>query len=521
MKGGKSVRWLGKLTNVVNFAKSGAEIRAFRKEKGQSTSLPGEEYYFQKGVTYSYLDPKRMTARLLPAGFVFDIHGSSAFSPNPEMLLALLNSDLGTYFRFLINPTIALQIGDLKRFPMPSGALSENAKRWVDACLSSQKRVEEAQETSSYFVNPSRSSNESLDLYEREINSEIFRLFGFSYEEIQKFYFEIEQSTSALSEDQDSVQCESPSDSDAEHINDNHGLAWINYAIGSVLGRFEIGKPGALGCGDFPDAKIEEIRKLIDPDGIMPCEEGHPQDLASRVFTCLEQMLGVTEAIDAIRAAFETDGEPITALRGWLDRFTGQPDDSFWKYHHQLYRKRPIYWPFQSPEKKFTIWVFHEKVGPNTLHTVKQLSDEQLNLTERRITDLRLAPTSKAADRELQKLLTKSDDLREFSKRLQAHIESGYVSCIDDGVLLNAAPLHDLFPSWPDTKKAWVELEAGEYEWAHQAMRYWPGRVTDACRTNRSLAIAHGLERLCPPEPPKEAKARGRKKSAKTENPLL
>lgn len=38
------------------------------------------------------------------------------------------------------------------------------------------------------------------------------------------------------------------------------------------------------------------------------------------------------------------------------------------------------------------------------------------------------------------------------------------------------------------TKKAWQELKTGKYDWAHQAMEYWPD--------NRSFAIAHGLDGL-------------------------
>lgn len=136
-------------------------------------------------------------------------------------------------------------------------------------------------------------------------------------------------------------------------------------------------------------------------------------------------------------------------------------------------------------------------------------------MLERQITDLKpAATTNRAKAKELQKLEEMGDDLREFSGRLRAHIEHGYQSCIDDGVLLNAAPLHNLLPSWPETRAAWKELEAGKYDWAHQAMRHWPERVTEACRTNRSFAIAHGLEHLCPAAPPATAKKRGRRKTA-------
>jgi len=58
-----------------------------------------------------------------------------------------------------------------------------------------------------------------------------------------------------------------------------------------------------------------------------------------------------------------------------------------------------------------------------------------------------------------------------------------------------------LVPSW---KKC-------DYHWAHLAMNYWPERVREKCKTDKSLAIAHGLEELYiePEATPK--KARGKK----------
>jgi hypothetical protein len=40
----------------------------------------------------------------------------------------------------------------------------------------------------------------------------------------------------------------------------------------------------------------------------------------------------------------------------------------------------------------------------------------------------------------------------------------------------------------------WEGLAEGEYDWAHVAMRYWPTRVTEKCRSDKSLALAHGLD---------------------------
>jgi hypothetical protein len=60
------------------------------------------------------------------------------------------------------------------------------------------------------------------------------------------------------------------------------------------------------------------------------------------------------------------------------------------------------------------------------------------------------------------------------------------------------APLWRLVPQfkpWQNELKArWEELIAGKYDWAHVAMHLWPERVVAKCATDRSLAIAHGLE---------------------------
>lgn len=69
---------------------------------------------------------------------------------------------------------------------------------------------------------------------------------------------------------------------------------------------------------------------------------------------------------------------------------------------------------------------------------------------------------------------------------------------LDDGVMLTMAPLWPLVPQqkpWQkELKSKWDELAAGEYDWAHIAMHLWPERVVPKCATDRSLAIAHGLE---------------------------
>jgi hypothetical protein len=90
-------------------------------------------------------------------------------------------------------------------------------------------------------------------------------------------------------------------------------------------------------------------------------------------------------------------------------------------------------------------------------------------------------------------------------------------------VLITAAPLWKLFrlPKWQkDLKACWLELEKGGYDWSHLAHTLWPDRVREKCRTDRSLAIAHGLEDLCEVKAPvkKEKKAKATKAAKKRNN---
>ena len=52
-----------------------------------------------------------------------------------------------------------------------------------------------------------------------------------------------------------------------------------------------------------------------------------------------------------------------------------------------------------------------------------------------------------------------------------------------------------LMPIWKSEPKKYGErLQKGDYDWSHIAMRYWPERVREKCKTNKSFAIAHGHE---------------------------
>ena len=291
---------------------------------------------------------------------------------------------------------------------------------------------------------------------------------------------------------------------------------WISYAVGVVMGRFQPGVENGLGRGRFTDLPAEasaqagevaaQLSDLADADGVMVIDPGHPDDLAARVFQALQTMLGEEAAREVVSVGMGQEGEPEESLRKYLA-------GKFFKEHIQQYRKRPVYWLLQSPRKKYGVWLFHEKLTRDTLYRIRgdEYVGSKIKLLESHAADLRarknavdLPATPHAAQaggrerRRLEKEIADAeevlDDIQEFARRIDAVLQRGYTPHIDDGVLINMAPLWELIPSWKaEPKKCWEKLEAGDYDWSHQAMDHWPERVLEKCRTNKSFAIAHNL----------------------------
>lgn len=530
MKGGSFRRWYGNQEHVVPWALNGLEIKESTREaypelgENLGWKISNEAFYFRRGVTYSYLTAGAFSARLSPGGFIFDVAGSSIFPDDIPLVLALLNSTFAQFALKLINPTVNFQVGDLARLPVPRRS-SDRLRQLVEQAIELARKDSEEDETTYDFIAPPpwpdgaqtvAERHRRLAAVEKEIDEEVYRLYEISPEDRKAI--EEELAAAPVDSDADSGdEAEAGEDSAAAEApaitQEELARQWVSYAVGLALGRFAPGEPGGLGRGAFPEKVNAELRKMIDPDGVMVLQKGHPDDLAARVIHILAAIHGESEAERLIRSAAGGNGE----LRDRLEAYLLGP---FFRAHVRQYRKRPVYWLLQSPKQRYSVYLFHERATDQTLALIQgnrylgarifQLK-QQLDETLRR-KEAASGREKAALGRRAQELAEELADLEAFDKAITENnsepvldangkqAQAKWVPEFDDGVLLNAAPLYRLTPAWKkadanlDPARAWEALRKGEYPWAKTAMRYWPRETLEACRNNRSYRIAHGLE---------------------------
>jgi hypothetical protein len=255
---------------------------------------------------------------------------------------------------------------------------------------------------------------------------------------------------------------------------------------------------------------------LVDDPGLGEHPEPHPSD----VVRCVREVLAVLwpENHDAIEAeACEILG--VRELRDYFRKPTKFFADHLKRYSKSR-RKAPIYWPLSTSSGSYTLWLYYHRLDDQTLYTaVNRYVTPKIERVEGYVARLEadLAQVTGRAASNLRDQLDQVQgflaELREFREELLRIAGLPYKPNLNDGVIINAAPLHRLFGlrKWAkDTEAVWRKLEKGEYDWAHMAYTLWPERVQEVCKHDRSIAIAHGLEELCE-VPEKGAKKQGKR----------
>jgi len=293
----------------------------------------------------------------------------------------------------------------------------------------------------------------------------------------------------------------------------------ISYLLGVGFGRWDYRyaiknnfEPLVDGLLELPPLSIGSLIEKQTPkdypieiriDGIITIPE--IDKLIHRLFNVLWEGNG-TKVDDLICLTLD-----IQSLKEYFEK-----PNLFFDFHFSRYsknrRQAPIYWPISTASGSYTIWLYYPKFTDQTLVAVinnylQPKIDEVIN--QKKPLEINSNLDNKGF-KELKDLNDFVHELEEMKKELLRITALPYKPNHDDGVLITAAPLHNLFrhAKWrKSTEDCWKAMEKGEYDWAHLAYSIWPDRVTKKCKKDLSMAIAHGLEEICEIKP-KERKVK-------------
>lgn len=551
-KGGAYSPYYTDLHLVVNWKQDGEEIKSWvvlnLSDTGTthwSRRVANSEYYFLPGLTWSSRTTSGISFRNLPAGSVFAHKGPAAFVTERTSWLGLLQS---SSFKTLISLQLAAadaaarsyEVGLIQRTPVPSiaGSDGERLGELAQSAIGLKRLLDTANETSHVFVLPAllqvsgstlaeraAAWNErviedraKIDVLQRAIDEIADRLYGLTEEDRQAIEASPEGGAVAEAEEteEDSNEGEETVSSEATAL--VTGL--VSYAMGITLGRWDIRyatgqysrpelpdpfaplpvcSPGMLqGEDGLPQAFAPEgYPSQVNPDGILVDDEGHPDDIIRRVREALE-VLWAEHA-----GAIEEETCEVLGMKGLREYFR-RPSlffDDHIKRYSKSRRKAPIYWCLSTPSQSYAVWLYYHRFSRDTFYKV--LNDyvtPKLQHEERKLDSLRAEAGVNPTPSQRNEIADQEafvEELRVFREEV-ARIAPLWNPNPNDGVIINFAPLWRLVPqhrAWQQECKAiWDKLVQGEYGWAHLAMHLWPERVVPKCRTDRSLAIAHGLE---------------------------
>ena len=484
-KGGGSRKWFGNQDYIVKYSKQSLQdlqkLAGFRND--------GNEYFYKASISWAKIASTYNTFRYYPQGFVFDSAGSSIFSSTDVSytLLGFCNSVISREMVHIINPTINASPGIIKKLPIPKeneyidNIVSQNiaiSKQDWDAHETSwdfQRNELLSIDTSTYMENidykiekhfeetgehislspaaPKLGSLEwRMEQYKTKWERKFMQLHK-NEEELNRQFIDIYGLQDELTPDVPLNEITILQQGEINVI--ENGITWnedamtkqlISYAVGCMLGRYRLDKPGLHIA--HPNPTDEEIAPYeyngeqweIDDDGIMPLmpnDCGFSDNASARFADFIRVALGNEEHVENLNYVEKCLGKP-------LEQYFVK---DFWKDHKKMYQNRPIYWLFSSKKGAFQVIAYMHRMNAYTAERVRSKYllpyIEHLEAEIDKL-DARRAELSTKETKQLQTLQKQLDECREYHERLQVVAEQAISFDLDDGVVVNYAKFGDI-----------------------------------------------------------------------------
>ncbi|HEK1203607.1 TPA: BREX-1 system adenine-specific DNA-methyltransferase PglX [Proteus mirabilis] len=459
-KGGAYRKWYGNYEYVVNWENDGAELRHFRDElTGKIKSRPqSTHFYFNTGLTFGAVTSSDFSCRYMEKS-IFGGGGNAIFVNEPIYLMGFLNSDVFRQFMDSLNPTINMLVGDILKVPL----INDSARKLdivsnVNELINIQKETWHISELSwgferlAFILDGEDKVSNSMSKYIEYRNGLENKLQ--SCEELNDEFFRSIYSSEAYSKEEkfNSPKFNIPI------------LELLSYSVGCMIGRYSLDREGLVyahaGNEGFAQLVVDGAYKTYpaDEDGIIPLtdQEWFKDDATNRFREFVQVVWGeehLQENLDFVAESLCLNAIKPKKSESALETIRRYLSTQFYKDHLKTYKKRPIYWLFSSGKQKaFECLVYLHRYNEGTLSRMRTeyvtpLLGKYDAYAEQLEKQIETADSTSEANRfkkELDALIKKQVELREFDDKLKHYADMRISLDLDDGVKVNYGKFGDL-----------------------------------------------------------------------------
>lgn len=231
----------------------------------------------------------------------------------------------------------------------------------------------------------------------------------------------------------------------------------LSYAVGCMMGRYSLDEDGLI-LADQGATEADYLARIPDPtypcddDGIIPVTDDDyfgDDDIVAHTVAFVKAAYGeetLEQNLRYIADALGGEGKPARdVIRSYFLK-------DFFKDHCQIYKKRPIYWMFDSGKKNgFKCLIYMHRYTPDMvarirteyIHPQQQRYRSQIEFCE---SQLESASGSQrmALQKRVKKLQDQLKEASDYEQEIAHYAEQMIAIDLDDGVKVNYAKFGDL-----------------------------------------------------------------------------
>ncbi|KAA3643965.1 MAG: BREX-1 system adenine-specific DNA-methyltransferase PglX [Chloroflexi bacterium] len=381
--GGEYRRYYGNDYFVVDWSE---EARSFYEAKG---GLCNPKFWNKEGITWSLVTIAIPSFRVKSAPAYYSSGAPTIFNEAYQVdlyTLGFLNSKVSKYYLEALNPTVNNTVNDILSLPYQTATdtreIGENVKKLVSI---STQDWDSFEVSTNFFASPllkKRSEFKRIaTIYERlraewtDATAEMKRLEETNNSAFIAFYDLGGEVTPEVPLNEITLNCNSNyryghdkgEDELDEILLSDTIKEFVSYSVGCMFGRYSLDKGGLIlaNSGQTLNDYMHQIpQPTFSPDGdnVIPLLEGEwfDDDIAERFKEFLKVTFGEESFEENMAFLEQAIGKDV---RTYFVK-------DFYKEHVKMYRKRPIYWLFSSPNGTFNALIYMHRYRPDTISVI-------------------------------------------------------------------------------------------------------------------------------------------------------